>query len=112
MSQLPLAVVWPDDAIADLRALQQHDPRLAPAALQAADDVANHHAHGKALGARHVSGDLTGCYRLRFDLPGTRPQRYRLVYDRPDATTIRVVGVGERIDSTIYRQLAQRLGLG
>lgn len=57
----------------DLRAIAEFDDTLVDAALQAIADLAEHRKTGKLLGLRHVSGDLTGCRRLRFDLPGERP---------------------------------------
>lgn len=64
----------------DLRALATFDDILIDVALQAITDLAEHRKTGKQLGQRHVSGDLTGCRRLRFDRPGQRPQRFRIVY--------------------------------
>jgi hypothetical protein len=65
----------------DIRALNEVDEAaLVDAALQAIVDLAEHRKTGKLLGARHVSGDLTGCRRLRFDLPDERPERFRNIY--------------------------------
>jgi len=106
----PHTLEWIDGIETDFAALAALDSRLVGIARTVAFDVANHHRHGKALGARNVSGDLGGFYRLCFDVPGQRVQRFRLVYDRPDATTIRIVSLGEREGSSVYRALAQRLG--
>ncbi|MDR1427673.1 MAG: hypothetical protein LBJ08_07950 [Bifidobacteriaceae bacterium] len=58
---------WGPDAEADLATLNDADPELADAALAAVADVTHRRKVGKALGARNVSGDLTGLRRLRFD---------------------------------------------
>ncbi|MGH3793490.1 MAG: hypothetical protein ACRDSP_01230 [Pseudonocardiaceae bacterium] len=65
---------------ADLLALNAADEKLADAALATLDDIAHHRQCGKLLGQRNVSGDLTGLYRLRFDVPGQHPPRFRIVY--------------------------------
>ena len=52
----------------DLRALNDIDPDLVDAALQAVTDLAQHRKTGKVLRARHVPGDLTTTRRLKFDL--------------------------------------------
>ncbi|MHB1501442.1 MAG: type II toxin-antitoxin system RelE family toxin [Candidatus Dormibacteria bacterium] len=97
----------------DLRALAEVDEELADAALRAISDLAGRRRIGKALGARLVSGDMEGCCRLRFDLPGRRPERYRVVYrlrpseDRPD--TVEVISVGPRGGHAVYREAVARL---
>jgi len=104
----PYRLVWNEGIEADFRALAAIDHRLVRIAQDVAADVAGHHSHGNALGERRVSGDLTGYYRMRFDLPGRRPLRFRLVYDRPDEGTVRVIGMGQREASAVYRALAAR----
>jgi len=100
----------------DLRALAEVDLALVDAGLQAISDLARGRRTGKALGARWVSGDLYGCRRLRFDLPGQRPERYRIVYrlrpteDNPD--TVEVISVGPRGGHAVYRQAVGRLEPG
>lgn len=74
------ALSYLPDVPADLDSLDQRDPALAAAALAALDDPAHGRQRGKALGERHVTGDLSGLPRLRFDLPGTRPTTFRIVY--------------------------------
>jgi len=106
----PHALEWIDGIETDFVDLATVDPRLVGIARAIALDVANHHRHGKALGRRNISGDLSGFYRLSFDVPEQRVQRFRLIYDRPDDSTIRIVGLGEREGSAVYRALAQRLG--
>lgn len=98
-------------APADLLALNAVDEHLADAALVALDDVAHHRQRGKVLGKRNISGDLSGLYRLWFDAPGERPQRFRIVYrltpaERP--TTVEVVALGLRTDHAIYREAVAR----
>lgn len=81
--------------------------------LNAAQAVINDLAHGrvtgKLLGQRNVSGDLTGLARVKFDSPGERPQRLRLIYRPVGATTLDVVAIGPRDQHAIYRTAAGRL---
>ncbi|MGI8761465.1 MAG: hypothetical protein ACR2LF_09295 [Jatrophihabitantaceae bacterium] len=49
------------------------DGALVDAALAAVDDLTYGRQRGKLLGVRHVTGDLTGLLRLRFDLPRSAP---------------------------------------
>ncbi|MGQ0773906.1 MAG: type II toxin-antitoxin system RelE family toxin [Pseudonocardiales bacterium] len=104
-------ITWLPVAPADLLALNAEDGQLADAALAALDDIAHHRQRGKVLGQRNISGDLSGLYRLRFDAPDQRPQRYRIVYrlipaERP--TTVEVVALGLRADHAIYREAVAR----
>ena len=92
----------------DLPALAAIDPALVDAALVAVDDLSHGRQTGKELGQRNVSGDLTGLRRLRFDLPETRPLRYRVVYQLID-DTLQVIAIGERRDHVIYREAVGRL---
>lgn len=80
--------------------------------LQAITDIARHRKTGKALGARNVSGDLTGTRRLRFDLPHRRPARFRVVYrllpaETPD--TVEIIAIGPRGGHAAYQAAAERL---
>lgn len=97
----------------DLRAVAEFDERLVNAALQTIVDLAEHRRTGKRLGARHVSGDLKGCRRLRFDLPGERPARFRIIYrlrpDEPTADTVEVIAVGPRGGHSAYQAAVTRL---
>lgn len=90
---------------------ERADEQLVDTALAALEDIAHYRQCGKLLSKRNVSGDLTGLYRLRFDVPGKRPQRFRIVYrltpaERP--TTVEVVAVGQRADHAIYREAVAR----
>ena len=97
----------------DLRSLAELDEALVDAAFQAISDLARGRRTGKALGARWVSGDLEGCRRLPFDVPGQRPERHRVVYRlRPSedrADTVEVISVGPRGGHVVYREAASRL---
>jgi hypothetical protein len=97
----------------DLRALAAIDDALVDAGLQAVTDLAQRRKTGKALGARHVSGDLSGCHRLRFDLPGHKPERFRVIYRlRPDDShpdTIEVISIGPRGGHAAYQAAVTRL---
>lgn len=59
------------EIVADLTALGELDAGLVDAALAAVEDLAFGRQRGKLLGDRHVSGDLTGLSRLRFDCPAS-----------------------------------------
>lgn len=100
----------------DLRALAEFDDRLVDAALQAIVDSPSIARRASASGARHVSGDLEGCRRVRFDLPGERPERFRIIYKlRPDeatADTVEVIAVGPRGGHAAYQAAVARLTSG
>lgn len=111
MTWSPYIISWLPAALTDLLVLNAADEQLADSALAALDDIAHHRQRGKVLGKRNVSGDLTGMYRLRFDVAGEQPQRYRIVYrltpaERP--IIAEVVALGPRADHAIYRQTAAR----
>lgn len=111
MTRSPYAITWLPAAPADLLALNAADEQLADAALTALDDIAYHRQRGKVLGRRNISGDLSGLYRIRFDAPGQRPQRFRIVYRLTPAeqpTTVEVVALGPRADHAIYREAVAR----
>ena len=97
------------EAAADIVALSVHGPDVVAAAAAAIDDLAHGRVLGKSLGARDVSGDLTGIARVKFDIPGQRPQRFRLLYRQLDDTTREVIAVGPREQHAIYRIAARRL---
>lgn len=100
----------------DLAVLREIDSRLVDAALTAVEDLAFGRQRGRQLGERHVTGDLTGLARLRFDLPGVRPARFRIVYQLLDGDTelpvIEVLAIGERADHVVYRATLDRLDEG
>ncbi len=97
------------EAAADVVALAAHGPGVVAAAVAIADDLAHGRVIGKALGSRNISGDLTGLARVKFDVPGERPQRFRLVYRQLDDTTREIVAIGPREQHAIYRLAASRL---
>ncbi len=49
---------------------------------------------GQLLGERRVSGDLTGLTRVKFDTPGQRPPRFRVIYRQVDEHTRHVLAIG------------------
>lgn len=105
----PYELRWEPDAVTDLLSLNQADPQAADAAQQTARDVAAKRKRGKALGDRHVSGDLTGLYRLKFDTDDQGPQRYRLVYRiEPNTSTVVIVIIGLRAQHAVYHDAAER----
>lgn len=85
---------------------------LEPDALDAVqvllDDLAYGRVTGKALGERRVSGDLAGLARVKFDAPGHRPQRFRLIYREVDDATRDMLAIGPRDQHAIYREAARR----
>lgn len=93
----------------DLHALAHIDEALVDVALQAITDLAEHRKIGKLLGVRHVSGDLSGCRRLRFDLPGDHPERFRIIYRLEPDDTIEVIALGPRGGHAAYRTAVERL---
>lgn len=94
----------------DLAALAALEPELLAAALAAVDDLTYGRRRGKVLGDRHVTGDLSGLLRLRFDLPGQRPSRFRIVYRLVEQNTvIEVLAIGERAEHAVYRDVLTRL---
>ena len=71
----------------DLNALAAYGPAVVSAARAALADLAHGRVTGKALGDRHVSGDLTGLASVKFDTPDSPTCRFRLVYGGIDAET-------------------------
>jgi len=61
----------------DLAALAVYGPQVVTAASTALDDLAHGRVTGKLLGARQISGDLTGLASVKFDLPGSPTRRFR-----------------------------------
>ena len=106
---LRYTVIAHPDAIADVAALATHGPEVVAAAVAITDDLAHGRVIGKQLGDRNVSGNLTGFARVKFDVPGQRPQRFRLIYRQLDDTTCEIVAIGPRDEHAIYRAAAQRL---
>lgn len=80
----------------DLTSLAVYGPQVVIAARAALDDLAYGRVTGKLLGARHVSGDLTGLASVKFDIPGSPTRRFRLVYGDIDAQTRGVLAIGGR----------------
>jgi hypothetical protein len=99
--------------VGDLRELAATDERLVDAALQAVTDLADGRRTGKRLGLRPATGDLSMAWRLRFDLEGERPQRFRVVYrllpDADSPVTIEVLSIGLRGGSAAYHSALERL---
>lgn len=97
------------DVATDLVALQQLDPAAIEHAQTVIEDLAHGRVTGKLLGQRHVSGDLTGLARVKFDTPGRRPPRFRLIYQQVDEHTRHVVAIGLRDEHAIYRTAVHRI---
>jgi hypothetical protein len=100
--------------VADLAVLRAINARLVDAALAALEDLAFGRQVGKLLGDRHITGDLTGLARLRFDVAGQHPLRFRIVYrliedDTGELPVIEVLAIGERADLIVYRDTLARL---
>ena len=79
------------------------------AATSIIDDLAHGRVVGKELGERYVGGDLTGLARVKFDTPGTRPGRFRLVYRQVDQRTREIVAIGPRDEHAIHVARQPRL---
>lgn len=102
----------------DLAVLTRIDPGLVDAALAAVEDLAFGRQRGKLLGERYVTGDLTGLARLRFDLAGQHPVRFRIVYrllerdpdsNDEDLPVLEVLAIDERADHVVYRDTLARV---
>ena len=96
------------DVLADLTTLAAYGADVVDAARLALDDLAHGRITGKALGERHVSGDLTGFASAKFDIPGSPTRRFRVVYADIDAATRGIIAIGVREDHMIYRLAVQR----
>ncbi|MDR1790656.1 MAG: type II toxin-antitoxin system RelE/ParE family toxin [Propionibacteriaceae bacterium] len=103
-----LAIEWRPDALQDLLALNDEEPALADAALAAIDDLAHRRQTGKALGVRESTGDLSGMYRQRFDLPGRTPMRFRVIFEMLDDRRIVIWVIGRRARRSAYHTAQAR----
>ncbi len=92
----------------DLDALAAYGPEAVAAARAALDDLAHGRVTGKALGDRHVSGDLTGLASVKFDTPDSPTRRFRVVYGEIDAEMRGILAIGVRDDHAIYRLAVER----
>lgn len=93
----------------DLVTLAAYGPGVIAAVRTVLDDLVHGRVTGKSLGVRHVSGDLTGLASVKFDVPGSPTQRFRLVYGEIDATTRGLLAVGVRDERAIYRLAVARI---
>lgn len=96
----------------DAASLATYGGLVVAAARKTLDDLAHGRVTGKALGVRHVSGDLTGLASVKFDVPGSPTRRLRLVYGEIDAQTLGVLAIGLRDEHAIYRLAATPIGVG
>ncbi len=97
------------EAVADIAALASQGPAVVAAAAAIADGLAFGRVIAKELGLRNISSDLSGQYRVKFDVAGQRPQRFRLIYRQVDVTTRELVAIGRREEHAIYRLASSRL---
>ena len=97
---------------ADLAQLATYGAEAVAAARDTLDDLAHGRVTGKALGDRHVSGDLTGLASVKFDVAKSPTRRFRLVYGEIDSNTLGVLAIGLRDEHAIYRLAAKRLDVG
>lgn len=93
----------------DIATLAIHGTEVVAAAAAIVDDLVHGRVTGKQLGSRHVSGDLTGLARVKFDVPGQRPQRFRLVHRQRDDRTREIIAIGVRDQHAIYQAAVRRL---
>ena len=67
----------------------------------------------KALGKSRKTGDLTGCWAVKFDDPAIGHNRYRLSYRYiPDdwfPEIVELIAVGPRFEDWVYKAAANRL---
>jgi len=101
------------DPLDDVDSVVDDAPALAAlhaAALETANKVANHQLTGKRLGERRVSGDLSGAYRVAFDIAGVRPQRFCIVFlitgENGTNPTVEILRAGPRAEHVIYKAVA------
>lgn len=109
--QLNWTVAARDDVV---QLSQDVGTEVAAAALAAAADIQYGQRRGNALGARSVTGNLSGLYRVKFDLPGQRPERFRLVYRHRGSETkpleaIEIIVAGPRDEHEVYHVALARL---
>jgi hypothetical protein len=102
-------IVSHPDVIADIKTLSGYGLSVVTAVAAVIDDLAHGRVTGKDLGARRVSGDLTGFCRVKFDVPDHRPLRFRLIYRHLDAGTYEILALGRRDEHAIYRAAVRRL---
>lgn len=107
-ARAPFEATWAPGAVEDLESLFATDTSVGEAALAAVEDVRHHRKVGKALGDRHVTGDLTGFFRVKFDVPGSKPERYRLVYALPEDKRLEIWALGERAEHIVYNVMLGR----
>lgn len=100
------------DVAADLLALAAYGANVVDAARAALDDLAHGRITGKALGQRHVSGNLTGLASAKFDVSGSPTRRFRVIYTDINTATRGIIAIGVREEHTIYRLAVQRLHPG
>ncbi|MDQ6838736.1 MAG: type II toxin-antitoxin system RelE/ParE family toxin [Actinomycetota bacterium] len=105
-------VIPGNEVLADVAALAAYGQEVVAAATSTIDDLAHGRVVGKNLGQRHVSGNLTGFARVKFDVPGTRPPRFRLVYRQVDQGNREIVAIGSRDEHAIYSVAVRRLAGG
>lgn len=96
----------------DLAELAGFGSEAVAAAREALDDLAHGRVIGKALGNRHVSGDLTGLASVKFDVPDSPTRRFRPVYADIDDQTRGVAAIGVRDEHAIHRLAVERIGTG
>lgn len=97
------------EVLNDVAALAAFGPRSVDAAVSIIDELAHGRVTGKDLGQRRVSGNLTGLARVKFDVPGWRPQRFRLLYRPRGPDTREILAIGARDQHAIYRTAVLRL---
>lgn len=104
------ALISRPEVSADMLALAVHGPEIVTATAALLDDLTHGRVTGKPLGDRQISGDLTGLARIKFDLPGQRPHRYRLLYRQlPNTTTLEIIAIGPRRQHAINQLAVSRL---
>ena len=99
-----------DQARADINAFYDPDVRLA--VVTALVEIENDLEYGRILESKAYTGDLRGCRKVYVDRPGDDKPRYRLVYwcspDERQPRKARILAIGERAASTIYKTAVGR----
>jgi Phage integrase family len=95
----------------DIDMLAAYGLEVVAAARAALDDLAHGRVTGKALGARRVSGDLTGLARVKLDDPGTGAQWFRLLYADIRADTRAILAIGAHTDWDEWKALLKEAGI-
>lgn len=97
------------DVPADRAALERLAPTVLDAAHAIVEDLARGRVRGKMLGDRHISGDLTGLARVKFDARANSRSDTGSSTRQVDDATRHVIAIGVRDEHAVYRTATQRV---